>query len=81
MSASEKKEKGTTANLSGDKDNYYFNLPYAIPCYLIALAVGDLASAEIGPRSRVWTEPCQLVCKNCMQGLSFIRLKTNQILT
>ncbi len=28
-----------------------------IPSYLLAIAVGDLVSREIGPRSRVWAEP------------------------
>ena len=28
-----------------------------IPSYLIALAVGNLESRELGPRSRVWSEP------------------------
>ncbi len=28
-----------------------------IPPYLFAFAVGDLASRELGPRSRVWAEP------------------------
>lgn len=32
----------------------------SIPAYLVALAVGDLVSAEIGPRSRVWAEPAVL---------------------
>ncbi len=34
-----------------------FEMPQAIPPYLLALAVGDLASRELGPRSRVWAEP------------------------
>ena len=32
----------------------------SIPPYLFALAVGDLASAELGPRSRVWAEPAMV---------------------
>jgi leukotriene-A4 hydrolase len=32
----------------------------AIPSYLIAFAVGALASHELGPRSRVWAEPALL---------------------
>lgn len=28
-----------------------------IPSYLIALAVGALEARELGPRSRVWSEP------------------------
>ncbi len=34
-----------------------WSMPQPIPPYLIAFAVGDLASAELGPRSRVWAEP------------------------
>ncbi|MCB9831366.1 MAG: M1 family metallopeptidase [Planctomycetes bacterium] len=37
-----------------------FRLERPIPSYLIAIAAGRLASAEIGPRSRVWAEPEQL---------------------
>ncbi|KAI9010769.1 peptidase family M1-domain-containing protein [Hyaloraphidium curvatum] len=29
----------------------------AIPAYLVALAVGNLASVDVSPRSRVWSEP------------------------
>ncbi|KAJ3336331.1 putative leukotriene A-4 hydrolase (LTA-4 hydrolase) (Leukotriene A(4) hydrolase) [Gonapodya sp. JEL0774] len=36
---------------------FYWNQPEPIPSYLIALAVGNLESREIGPRSRVWSEP------------------------
>lgn len=32
----------------------------SVPVYLVAMAVGDLVAADIGPRSRVWTEPSQL---------------------
>jgi aminopeptidase N len=32
-------------------------MPQAIPPYLLALAVGNLASEDLGPRSRVYTEP------------------------
>jgi leukotriene-A4 hydrolase len=34
-----------------------FRMPQAIPSYLIALAVGDLQSRDLSPRSRVWAEP------------------------
>lgn len=37
-----------------------FVMPQPIPPYLLAFAVGDLASKELSPRSRVWTEPAQL---------------------
>ncbi|XP_078685385.1 aminopeptidase B-like isoform X4 [Branchiostoma floridae x Branchiostoma belcheri] len=38
----------------------HFTMEHPIPAYLIALAVGDIASADIGPRSKVWTEPSVL---------------------
>jgi len=36
---------------------YQFNMPQPIPSYLMAIAVGDLAFAETGPRSGVYAEP------------------------
>ncbi len=36
---------------------YSFTMPQAIPSYLLALAVGDLAFAEMGPRTGVYAEP------------------------
>ncbi|XP_076860558.1 aminopeptidase B isoform X2 [Brachyhypopomus gauderio] len=58
---------GFTAVMSATKwehrkaDNtFLFTMEQPIPSYLVALAVGDLASAEVGPRSRVWAEPCLL---------------------
>ncbi|XP_052593001.1 aminopeptidase B isoform X2 [Peromyscus californicus insignis] len=41
-------------------NKFFFQMDQPIPSYLIALAIGDLASAEVGPRSRVWAEPCLL---------------------
>jgi len=35
----------------------FFEMPQAIPSYLIALAVGDLACRELSRRARVWAEP------------------------
>ncbi len=35
---------------------YRFDMPQPIPSYLLALAVGDLAFAEIGPRTGVYAE-------------------------
>jgi aminopeptidase N len=37
-----------------------FAMPQPIPPYLFAFAVGDLASKDLSPRSRVWAEPAQL---------------------
>lgn len=46
------------------KNTYLFNQNIPIPSYLLAVASGDLQSAAIGPRSRVWCEPPQLAaCK------------------
>lgn len=36
---------------------FHFKMPQAIPSYLLALAVGELESRELSPRSRVWAEP------------------------
>lgn len=36
---------------------YHFDMPEAIPSYLMAIAIGDLAFAETGPRSGVYAEP------------------------
>jgi leukotriene-A4 hydrolase len=36
---------------------YQFEMKQAIPSYLIALAVGDLAFAPVSPRAGVWAEP------------------------
>lgn len=34
-----------------------FEMPQAIPTYLLALAVGDLDARDLGPRSRIYAEP------------------------
>ena len=39
---------------------FSFRMPQAIPSYLIALSVGDLAFRSLGPRSGVWAEPSVL---------------------
>ena len=36
---------------------YSFSMPQPVPSYLMAIAIGDLAFAEIGPRSGVYAEP------------------------
>ena len=52
------------AAMSADNDahhaldgKFHFDMPQRIPAYLLALAVGDLAVREIGPRSAVYAEP------------------------
>ena len=36
---------------------FYFSQQVPVPSYLLALAAGDLASRDLSPRSRVWSEP------------------------
>lgn len=40
----------------GDEAVESWTMPQPIPPYLFAFAVGDLASRDVGPRSRVWAE-------------------------
>ena len=42
------------------QSGYAFNMPQAIPSYLIALAVGDIAFKSLGTRTGVYTEPAML---------------------
>ena len=51
---------GSAGKGPGDRPGtttYLFDMPQAIPTYLIALAVGKLDSRALSPRSRVWAEP------------------------
>ncbi len=41
----------------GDVAVHRWEMPQPIPPYLFAFAVGDLASRDVSPRSRVWSEP------------------------
>lgn len=42
-------------------DNVFrFSMPYAVPAYLIALAVGDISFADVGPRTGIYAEPSVL---------------------
>ena len=36
---------------------YTFSMPQPIPSYLLAIAVGNIVSRDLGPRSRVYAEP------------------------
>jgi leukotriene-A4 hydrolase len=40
--------------------SYRFRMDHAVPPYLIAMAVGDLAFRPLGPRTGVYTEPAML---------------------
>ncbi len=44
-------------NVAGDRAVEQWAMPQPIAPYLFAFAVGELASVELGPRSRVWAEP------------------------
>ena len=46
--------------VDGDTATERWVMPQPIPPYLLAFAVGDLASRDVGPRSRVWAEPAVL---------------------
>lgn len=51
---------GSVGDQPGDRPGtrtFLFDMPQAIPTYLIALAVGDLTSRDLSPRCRVWAEP------------------------
>ena len=50
--------KGESVEGRDDVHAFRFKMEQSIPVYLVALAVGELRCAEIGPRSRVWSEPC-----------------------
>jgi aminopeptidase N len=41
----------------GDEAVERWEMPQPIPPYLLAFAVGNLVSRELGPRSRAWAEP------------------------
>ena len=45
---------------SGDTRVFSFKMDKPVAPYLIAIAVGDLAFRELGPRTGVWTEPAML---------------------
>ena len=44
-------------DVRGDAATERWHMPQPIPPYLLAFAVGDLASRELSPRCRVWAEP------------------------
>lgn len=44
----------------GERSVHRFTMPQPIPPYLLAFAVGDLASKDVSPRSRIWAEPAGL---------------------
>jgi leukotriene A-4 hydrolase/aminopeptidase len=48
---------GTQPGPAPGTRTFLFEMPQAIPTYLLALAVGELASRDLSPRARVWAEP------------------------
>jgi leukotriene-A4 hydrolase len=57
MSALAVDDASVTAGSPAGTRSFAFKQPVPIPSYLIALAVGNLVSKPIGPRSVVWSEP------------------------
>ncbi|XP_008313715.1 aminopeptidase RNPEPL1 [Cynoglossus semilaevis] len=60
---------GMTVLMSASRSSYsksdrvfQFSMDSPVPSYLVALVVGELQHVDIGPRSRVWAEPCLLSC-------------------
>lgn len=49
-----------TGPVGAGQTGYSFNMPQAIPPYLIALAAGDIAFKSLGQRTGVYTEPAML---------------------
>ncbi|SCV00960.1 LAME_0G13102g1_1 [Lachancea meyersii CBS 8951] len=53
-------EEKTQTKVETDTKTYHFKQDIPIPAYLIGIASGDLQSADVGPRSKVYTEPVRL---------------------
>lgn len=53
-------EDGGEKEVVATKKKFTFEMKQSIPVYLVAMAVGDLVEAEVGPRSSIWTEPCMI---------------------
>uniref|UniRef100_A0A8D2ZWB9 Arginyl aminopeptidase like 1 n=1 Tax=Scophthalmus maximus TaxID=52904 RepID=A0A8D2ZWB9_SCOMX len=60
---------GFTALMSATRSSYsrpdrvfQFSMESPVPSYLVALVAGELQHVDVGPRSRVWAEPCLLSC-------------------
>uniref|UniRef100_A0A3Q2QN36 Arginyl aminopeptidase like 1 n=1 Tax=Fundulus heteroclitus TaxID=8078 RepID=A0A3Q2QN36_FUNHE len=61
--------EGLTVLMSASRSSYskldrvfQFSMEFPVPSYLVALVAGELQHVDIGPRSRVWAEPCLLSC-------------------
>jgi leukotriene-A4 hydrolase len=58
---------GLRVLMSADNDpaqdgrgGWRFSMPQPIPSYLLAIAVGELAHRDVGPRTTIWSEPGRL---------------------
>ncbi|KAM8903626.1 aminopeptidase RNPEPL1 isoform 2-T2 [Spinachia spinachia] len=61
--------EGVTVLMSASRSSYstpdrvfQFSMEFPVPSYLVALVAGELQHVDVGPRSRVWAEPCLLSC-------------------
>lgn len=50
----------TNPQSKNESGEYHFEMKRSVPCYLMALAVGNLDFQELGPRTGVYTEPSML---------------------
>jgi aminopeptidase N len=42
------------------RGGWRFSMPQPIPSYLLAIAIGELAHRDVGPRTTIWAEPGRL---------------------
>jgi aminopeptidase N len=52
--------QGEPDDVGGDRRAFHFAMDKPVPPYLIAIAAGDIAFRDLGPRTGVWTEPSML---------------------
>jgi len=52
--------EGEPEDVGDDRRAFHFEMTKPVAPYLIAIAAGDLAFRELGPRTGVWTEPSML---------------------
>ncbi|KAM9820282.1 aminopeptidase RNPEPL1 [Neosynchiropus ocellatus] len=78
--ASVRVPEGLTVLMSASKSSYstldrvfQFSMEFPVPSYLVALVAGQLQHVDIGPRSRIWAEPCLLSCAVAKLGGSVDR--------
>ena len=70
---------GTTLQDDGQTTVFSYRMDQSIPVYLVAMAVGEIQCASIGPRSKVWTEPCMLeAAKHEFEGETELYLATGE---